>query len=67
MKIGEFELTKEYTDRLLAQLKEERVRNKEDLERYLRNYEYMNDTARKCHLLISPSPKKQNFAFPYDE
>lgn len=65
--VGNFELTDEYVKRLLAKLKEERIRNKEDLAKYLRNYEYMDDPARKCHLLISPSPKKESFAFPYDE
>lgn len=65
--VGNFTLTDEYVKRLLTELKNDRVKTKEDLKRYLRNYTYMNDSSRKCHLLISPSPKKENFAFPYDE
>lgn len=65
--VGNFELREEYVDRLLAQLKSERVNTKEDLKRYLKNYEYMDDPSRKCHLLISPNTKKESFAFPYDE
>lgn len=63
--VDDFELSEEYVERLLAQLKDERVRNKEDLQRYLRKYSYMNDTARQCHLLISPSEKQESFALPY--
>lgn len=66
MKIDDFELTKEYIDRLLADLKEDNVQNEEDLARYLKDFKYMNDPTRECHLLISPTPKKKNFAFPYE-
>lgn len=65
--IGDFELTNEHIQRLLAQLKKDHINTKEDLQKYLRNYNYMNDPSRKCHLLISPSPKRENFAIPYDE
>jgi len=61
-----FELSEEYIKRLLAQLKDQRVNKREDLERYLQKYSYMDDAARKCHLLISPSDKKESFALPYE-
>lgn len=64
--IDNFELSDEYINRLLAQLKEERVNSPEDLQRYLKNYTYMKDETRQCHLLISPSEKKESFAFPYE-
>lgn len=64
--VGEFELSEEYVKRLLTELKDERVKNAEDLQRYLRKFTYMNDTARQCHLLISPSEKQQSFALPYE-
>lgn len=64
--VDNFELSEEYVERLLLQLKEERVNKREDLQKYLRKYTYMNDTGRKCHLLISPSEKQQSFALPYE-
>jgi len=65
--VGQYELTKKQVQLLLSQLKTERVRNSEDLQRYLKNYEYMDDPSRRCHLLISPTDKKESFAIPYDE
>lgn len=66
MKVDNFELTEEYIKRLLAELKEDHIHTKEDLAKYLQGYKYMNDPTRACHLLISPTPKKKNFAFPYE-
>lgn len=64
--VEDFELSEQYIERLLFQLKGERVRNREDLQRYLRKYTYMNDPARKCHLLISPNEKQASFALAYE-
>lgn len=64
--VDNFELTEEYVNRLLAQLKEGKVNKREDLQRYLRKYTYMDDPARKCHLLISPNEKQESFALPYE-
>lgn len=65
--VGNFELSEEYIQRLLAELKNQGIKTESDLQKYLKNYTYMNDTTRKCHLLISPNDKKQSFALPYDE
>lgn len=64
--VDSFELNEEYINRLLRQLKKEKINNREDLQRYLRKYSYMDDTARKCHLLISPNEKQESFALPYE-
>lgn len=64
--VDSFELNEEYINRLLRQLKKEKINNREDLQRYLRKYSYMDDTARKCHLLISPNEKRESFALPYE-
>ncbi|HZW68937.1 MAG TPA: hypothetical protein VFF20_10140 [Pseudogracilibacillus sp.] len=64
--VDNFELSEEYVKRLLAELKEEKIRKPEDLQRYLKKYSYMNDAARKCHLLISPNEKQESFALPYE-
>lgn len=64
--VDNFELSEEYVNRLLAQLKDERVNKPEDLQRYLRKYTYMDDAARQCHLLISPNEKQESFALPYE-
>lgn len=64
--VDKFELSEEYVKRLLAELKGERITKPEDLQRYLKKYTYMNDAARKCHLLISPNEKQESFALPYE-
>lgn len=64
--IDQFQLTEEYIKILLTELKEKGIGNQDDLQRYLKDYSYMNDTTRKCHLLISPNDKKESFAFPYE-
>lgn len=64
--VDNFELSEEYIERLLAQLKNKKINKREDLQRYLRKYTYMDDTARKCHLLISPNEKQESFALPYE-
>ncbi|HLS22551.1 MAG TPA: hypothetical protein VK037_01400 [Pseudogracilibacillus sp.] len=65
--VDQFVLSDDYIQRLLQELRKEKVRNREDLQRYLRKYTYMDDPGRKCHLLISPSEKQPSFALPYDE
>lgn len=65
--VGQYELTENQKKLLLAKLKSERINNEADLQRYLKNYEYMDDPTRRCHLLISPTDKKESFALPYDE
>jgi len=65
--VGNFELSDEYIERLLRELKREGVKTEADLQKYLKNYTYLDDPARKCHLLISPNDKKQSFALPYEE
>lgn len=64
--VDNFELSEEHVKRLLAELKEEKITKHEDLQRYLQKYSYLNDAARKCHLLISPSEKQESFALPYE-
>lgn len=64
--VDDFVLTDEYIKRLLAKLKNQGIKTEQDLQKYLKKYTYMNDTARKCHLLISPNDKKESFALPYD-
>jgi hypothetical protein len=64
--VDQFELTAEYTERLFAELKDKGVKSEQDLQKYLKSYSYMNDTSRKCHLLISPNDKKESFALPYE-
>lgn len=61
------ELTDEYVKRLLSELKEDKVKTKEDLERYLTNYWYTKDMGLKSHLLLSSQPKKKNFALPFED
>lgn len=65
--IDGLELTKEQIDLLLSELKEERVSNETDLERYLQGYWYTKDNAMKSHLLMSNHPKKRSFALPFGE
>ena len=64
--VENFELSEEYVNRLLAQLKNKQINNREDLQRYLSKYTYMDDASRKCHLLISPNEKQESFALPYE-
>lgn len=64
--VDNFELSEEYVERLLAQLNNKKINKREDLQRYLRKYTYRDDTARKCHLLISPNEKQESFALPYE-
>ncbi len=65
--IDGFELTKDYQDRLLADLKEEGVKTPENLEHYFRDYWYTKDNAMKSHLLLCKHGKKRNFALPFDD
>lgn len=65
--VDDFQLSEQHIQLLLAELKEEKVSTKEQLKRYLQNYEYVNDPTRQFHLLLSPTKKKKNFALPYDE
>lgn len=62
-----FELTDEYTKRLLAELKNDGVKTTKDLEHYLTNYWYTKDMKQESHLLLSQHPKKKNFAFPFED
>lgn len=64
--VGTFELTDEHIDMLLTELKDERVKTAEDLEKYLKDHSYMKDNSSKFHLLVSKYPKKRNFAIPFD-
>lgn len=64
--VGTFELTDEHIDMLLTELKDERVKTAEDLEKYLIDHSYMKDNSSKFHLLVSKYPKKRNFAIPFD-
>ena len=65
--IDGFELNEEHINMLLTELKDERVKTTDDLERYFKNHGYIKDNGRKCHLLISKHTKKRNFAIPFDE
>ena len=62
-----FALTPQYTKMLLEELKDHKVKNEADLERFLSGYWYTKDMGHKSHLLLSPSKKKPNFALPFDE
>lgn len=64
--VEQYELSKNEIDMLLVELKDKGITNAKELQRYLKGYAYMKDTARKCHLLISPNDKKESFALPYD-
>jgi len=65
--IDGFELTEEYTERLLHELKEEGVKSKADLEAYFKDYWHTKDVSLKSHLLLCRNPKKRNFALPFDD
>lgn len=65
--IDGFELNQEYTKQLLHELKDEGVKSEKDLERYFKSHQYKKDESLRSHLLLSPSPKKRNFAIPFDE
>ena len=65
--IGGFELSEEHIKMLLNELKDERVKTTDDLERYFNDHGYTKDNGRKCHLLVSKHSKKRNFAIPFDE
>ncbi len=67
LNVDGLELTKEQIQLLLAELKDEKVNDVEDLKQYLKGYWYTKDMARKSHLLMSDKPKKKNFALPFDE
>lgn len=62
-----FELNKDYIDLLLQELKGERVKTVEDLDRYLKNHWYTKDHATKSHLFVCRHGKKRNFAIPFEE
>ncbi|MCM3741933.1 hypothetical protein M3210_16900 [Oceanobacillus luteolus] len=51
---------------LLKELKDERVKTADDLERYFKDHWYTKDNSRKCHLLVARHPKKRNFAIPFE-
>ena len=65
--IDGFELNDEHIKMLLNELKDERVKTTDDLERYFKDYWYTKDNSRKCHLLVDKHSKKRNFAIPFDE
>lgn len=65
--IDGFELSDEYKNRLLKDLKDERVNNVDDLQRYLSDHWYTKDMSVESHLLLCRHPKKRNFALPFDE
>jgi len=67
IKVENFELSDDYVERLLHELKVEGIKTKRDLEKYLKDYSYTKDTSLKTHLLVSKNKKKQNFALPFDE
>lgn len=62
-----FELTDEYIKRLLFDLKNDKVKNEDDLNTYLKNHWYTKDNQTKSHLLLDKYNKKRNFALPFDE
>jgi len=62
-----FELTDEYTKRLLSDLKEDGVKSLEDLQAYLNDHWHTKDLSLKSHLLLCRHPKKRNFALPFEE
>ena len=62
-----FELSDEYIKRLLFDLKDEKVKNEDDLNHYLKNHWYTKDHQTKSHLLLDKYNKKRNFAFPFEE
>jgi len=64
--IDGFELNEDYMKRLLNDLKKEGVKTEKDLEMYLKDYWYTKDVANQSHLLLSPTPKKKSFAFPFE-
>ena len=51
---------------LLNELKDEKIKTTEELERYLKDHWYTKDNARKCHLLVAKHPKKRSFAIPFE-
>ena len=67
LEVDGFELNKEQIDMLLEELNDDKVKKPADLERYLKNHSYIKDAARNYHLLVSKSPKKRNFAIPFEE
>lgn len=66
MEVNGFELNEEHIKMLLSELKDERVKTADDLERYLKDHWYTKDNGRKCHLLVANHPKKRSFAIPFD-
>ncbi len=67
LNVDGLELTDEQIKLLLSELKDEKVNNLEDLERYLEGYWYTKDMALKSHLLLSNKPKKKNFSLPFED
>lgn len=65
--VDQFELSETYIERLLQELKKEKVTDRQTLQEYLKTYTYMKDQGRKCHLLISPSEKQPSFALPFED
>lgn len=63
--VGKFTLTQAHIDLLLEELADEKVKTAAELQQYLKNYSYLADNSRKCHLLLSPKKKGRNFAIPY--
>lgn len=64
--IDNFELNEEHINMLLTELKDEKVKTTDDLERYFKDHRHMKDNEKKCHLLVSKHSNKRNFAIPFD-
>ncbi len=65
--IDGFELSDEYKKRLLAELKDEGIKNVDDLQTYLSDHWHTKDRAIQSHLLLCRHPNKRNFALPFEE
>lgn len=65
--IDGFELHQEQIKQLIQELKSEGVKSEQDLERYFKKHQYKKDDSLRSHLLISPNPKRRNFAIPFDD
>ncbi|HLR69873.1 MAG TPA: hypothetical protein VK085_00400 [Pseudogracilibacillus sp.] len=65
--IDGFELTEDYKQRLLKELKEDGVKTTADLQAYFSDHWYTKDMSLESHLLLCRHPKKRNFALPFDE
>lgn len=66
IEINGFLLNEEHIKILLSELKDEKVKTVDELERYLKDHWYTIDNARKCHLLVAKHPNKRSFAIPFE-